>query len=195
MTARSAQVVRKTKETDITVSLFLDGRGDINIATGIGFLDHMIGSLAKHAGFDLSVQCQGDLFIDDHHTVEDVALTLGAALDQALGARAGIARFGYAYAPLDEALSRAVVDISSRPFACLQIDLKREKIGQLACENVAHFFSSLAIAARITLHIELISGENDHHKVESAFKALALALKQAVQPDGSSKVPSTKGVL
>jgi imidazoleglycerol-phosphate dehydratase len=192
---RRAEVGRKTGETEITVALDLDGEGRGEIETGIGFLDHMLTSLAKHARFDLRLTCQGDLEIDDHHTVEDCALALGQALDQALGERRGITRFGSAFAPLDEALARAVVDLSGRPCAVIELGLAREMLGELACENVAHFFASLATTGRLALHLDVLRGANDHHRAEAAFKATALALRQAVRADGSDQVPSTKGVL
>ncbi len=195
MTARKAEISRKTKETEIKVSLDLDGTGLAEVATGIGFLDHMLSTLAKHARFDLTLSCKGDLHIDDHHTAEDCALALGAALDEALGPRVGIARFGSAYAPLDEALARAVIDFSGRPYAYVELGLKREALGGLACENIGHVLRSLAIAARATLHVDVLRGENDHHRAEAAFKAVALALRQAVAPTGEEGVPSTKGVL
>ncbi len=193
--ARSASLGRKTNETDIALELRLDGTGQSRIATGIGFLDHMIGSLCKHARFDLELRCQGDLDVDGHHTSEDCALALGAAIDQALGDRRGIARFGHAYVPLDEALARAVVDLSGRPWPAVDLDLKRERIGQMACENLVHFLVSLAMAARMALHVDVLKGQNDHHRAEAAFKACALSLRQAVARDGSETVPSTKGVL
>jgi imidazoleglycerol-phosphate dehydratase len=195
MNARRATVTRKTLETAIEVELVLDGAGQGEIATGIGFLDHMLGALAKHSRFDLTLKCQGDLEIDDHHTVEDCALALGQALDQALGERRGIARFGSAYAPLDEGLARAVVDLSGRPCAVIELGLARETLGALACENVGHFFASLAIAGRMALHVDVLRGANDHHRAEAAFKAAALALRQAVRVEGPDQVPSTKGVL
>jgi imidazoleglycerol-phosphate dehydratase len=195
MSARRAAVSRKTLETAVEVELALDGTGRADVATGIGFLDHMLGALARHARFDLILKCQGDLEIDDHHTVEDCAVTLGQALDQALGERRGIARFGSAYAPLDEALARAVVDLSGRPCAIIELGLKRETLGAVACENVANFFISLATAGRMALHVDVLRGVNDHHRAEAAFKAAALALRQAVRVEGPDQVPSTKGVL
>lgn len=195
MTARKAETSRKTKETDISLKLNLDGTGMAEVTTGIGFLDHMLSTLAKHARFDLVLSCKGDLHIGDHHTAEDCALALGAALDEALGPRVGIARFGSAYAPLDEALARAVIDLSGRPYAYVELGLKREALGGLACENIGHVLRSLATAARATLHVELLRGENDHHRAEAAFKAVALALRQAVAQTGEDGVPSTKGVL
>ena len=193
--ARRAEVSRKTGETEITVALGLDGEGRAEIESGIGFLDHMLTSLARHARFDLRLTCQGDLEIDDHHTVEDCALALGQALDRALGERRGIARFGSAYAPLDEALARAVVDLSGRACAVIELGLVREMLGELACENISHFFVSLATTGRLALHLDVLRGANDHHRAEAAFKAAALALRQAVRADGSDEVPSTKGVL
>jgi imidazoleglycerol-phosphate dehydratase len=195
MSARRAAVSRTTLETAIEVELTLDGAGRASVATGIGFFDHMLCALVKHARFDLTLKCQGDLEVDDHHTVEDCALALGQALDQALGERRGIARFGSAYAPLDEALARAVVDLSGRPCAVVELGLVREALGGLACENVAHFFSSLATTGRIALHVDVLRGANDHHRAEAAFKAAALALREAVRLDGPDQVPSTKGVL
>lgn len=192
---RVAQVNRKTKETDIQLRLDLDGTGSANVSTGIGFLDHMLVTLARHSRVDLELSCSGDLEVDDHHTTEDCALALGAAFDQALGERRGIARFGSAYAPLDEALSRAVVDLSGRPWPKIHLGLKRDTVGSLACENVIHFFQSLAISGRMALHVDVIRGDNDHHRIESAFKACALALRAAIANDGTSAIPSTKGVL
>lgn len=191
---RQAEVRRTTRETDITARVTLDGRGEAQVGTGIGFLDHMLSALAKHARLDLELTCAGDLEIDDHHTAEDCALALGAAIDQALGDRRGVARFGSAYAPLDEALARAVIDLSGRPFARVDLGLRREALGGLACENVGHVLRSLATAMRATLHVDLLCGENDHHRAEAAFKAVALALRQAVALDGDD-VPSTKGAL
>lgn len=195
--ARRARVSRVTGETAITVALVLDGRGQSELATGIGFLDHLLSALAKHAGFDLELRCTGDLHVDDHHSAEDCALALGSALDQALGERRGIVRFGSAYAPLDEALARAVVDLSGRPYAAISLGLERGVLGGLACENIGHVLSSLATAARATLHVDVLRGANDHHRAEAAFKATALALRQAVArvAGGAQDVPSTKGVL
>ncbi|MCG3125925.1 MAG: Histidine biosynthesis bifunctional protein HisB [Phycisphaerae bacterium] len=195
MTPRTASVQRKTAETDVTLRLNIDGAGAAEIRTGVGFLDHLLTALARHARFDLTLTCIGDLHVDEHHTAEDCALALGAALDQALGDRRGVSRFGDAFAPLDEALARAVVDLSGRPFADVRLDLRRDALGALACENVAHVLRSLASAARLTLHVDVLRGENDHHKAEAAFKATSLALRRAVARDGSDDVPSTKGVL
>jgi imidazoleglycerol-phosphate dehydratase len=195
MPERRAEIARKTKETDVAVTLALDGSGHATVATGVRFLDHMLAQLARHARFDLALTCRGDTDIDDHHSTEDTALALGQALDRALGERRGIARFGSAYAPLDEALARAVVDLSGRPFARVALGLKRERLGDMACESLSHALQSLAIAARMTLHVELLCGDNDHHRAEAAFKAVALALRQAVALTGGDDVPSTKGVL
>ena len=192
---RQATVVRKTAETDISVCVKLDGSGRSTIRTGIGMLDHLLTGLSRHSRIDIEIQCQGDLHIDDHHTAEDVAICLGTALDRALGDRVGVTRFGSAHAPLDEALARAVVDLSGRPWPEVTLGLRREALGGLACENVPHVLNSLAIAARTTLHVDVLRGENDHHKAEAAFKAVAIALRQAVATDGSSRVASTKEVL
>src|SRR5256884_9836565 len=192
---RTATVERATRETGVRVTLVIDGTGRTDWSTGIGFLDHLFDALARHSGFDLTIMCKGDLRVDDHHTAEDCALSLGEALDRALGERRGIMRFGSAFAPLDEALARAVVDLSGRPYADVALDLGRETIGGLACENIAHVLRSLAVAARLTLHVDVLKGENDHHKAEAAFKATALALKQAIACTGFDDVPSTKGTL
>ncbi len=193
--ARRATVRRTTTETAIELTLDLDGRGDARIETGIGFLDHLLATLTKHARFDLALTCSGDLHVDDHHTAEDCALALGAAVDQALGERRGVRRFGSAYAPLDEALARAVVDLSGRPYAVVELGLVREAIGGLSCENVSHVVASFATAARAAVHVDVLRGVNDHHRAEAAFKALALALRAAVARDVHDEVPSLKGVL
>ena len=196
MSERKAQVQRKTSETDIRCEVWLDGTGKADIHTGIGFLDHMLTALAKHSRIDVTLHCKGDLHIDDHHTAEDCSLALGAALDQALGERRGIRRFGSAYAPLDEALARSVLDLSGRPHPAIDLGLTREALGGLACENVTHVLQSLAVALRATLHVDVLKGDNDHHRAEAAFKATALALRMAVALDGDANaVPSTKGVL
>jgi len=195
MSTRTATVTRATRETSIRVTLDLDGTGKTAVKTGIGFLDHLLDALGRHARFDLALTCEGDLQVDDHHTAEDCALALGEALDRALGERRGVNRFGWALAPLDEALARAVIDLSGRPFSDVALGLRREAIGGLACENVAHLLRSLATAARMTLHVDVLKGENDHHRAEAAFKATALALRQAVARSGFDDVPSTKGTL
>ena len=191
---RRATVERKTKETDISLSVNIDGSGVSEISTGIGFLDHMLTALSKHGRMDLTLSCKGDLHVDDHHSVEDCGIVLGQAVKAALGDLRGITRYGYAYAPLDESLSRAVVDISGRPFADVNLNLQRERIGNLSCEMLPHFMSSFATSAAITLHVDVLKGENDHHRAESAFKALALALRTAFKREGTD-IPSTKGVL
>lgn len=191
---RRATVERKTKETDIYLSVNIDGSGVSEISTGIGFLDHMLTALSKHGRMDLTLSCKGDLHVDDHHSVEDCGIVLGQAMKAALGDLRGITRYGYAYAPLDESLSRAVVDISGRPFADVNLNLQRERIGNLSCEMLPHFLSSFATSAAITLHVDVLKGENDHHRAESAFKALALALRTAFKREGTD-IPSTKGVL
>ena len=190
---RSATVSRTTRETSIRGSLSLDG-GEVRVATGIGFLDHMITSLASHARWGLTLDCTGDLQVDDHHTAEDCAIVLGQCLDRALGDRVGIVRFGSAYAPLDEALARAVVDLATRCHASIDLGLRRERLGELSCENIPHFFSTLAGNARITMHIDVLRGVNDHHRAEATFKSLALALRQACSLDVAGSI-STKGVL
>ncbi|XP_078380293.1 uncharacterized protein LOC144663257 [Oculina patagonica] len=192
--SRTASVERKTKETEISLVLNLDGTGESNVSTGIGFLDHMLAALSKHGRIDLTLKCKGDLHVDDHHSVEDCGIVLGKAFKAALGDLRGIGRYGYAYAPLDESLSRAVVDISGRPFADINLNLQREMIGNLSCEMLPHFLSSFATSADITLHVDVLKGKNDHHKAESAFKALALALRAAIKREGTD-IPSTKGVL
>jgi len=194
MKRRTAEIDRSTKETTIRGRLCLDGERRITVKTGIGFLDHMLSALAFHAGWDLELECRGDLVVDDHHTAEDCALAVGAAIDQALGDRDGIARFGWAFAPLDEALARAVVDLSGRPWPEIDLGLGREAIGGLACENMVHVLTSLAMSAKAAVHVDVLRGANDHHRAEAAFKALALALRQATVPAGSG-VPSTKGSL
>jgi imidazoleglycerol-phosphate dehydratase len=194
VSGRTVTLERATGETQIALTLGLDGAGRAEVDTGLGFLDHMLAQLARHGRFDVALRCRGDLHVDDHHTAEDCALALGQGFDRALGDRRGVRRFGHAYAPLDEALARAVVDLSGRPWAEVRLPLVRPTIGQVACESLVHVLRSFAVAARATLHVDLLRGENDHHKVEAAFKALALALRQAVARDGDD-VPSTKGVL
>jgi imidazoleglycerol phosphate dehydratase HisB len=195
MTPRTARIERRTTETEIQLALTLEGTGLADVHTGIGMLDHLLTALARHARFDLVLTCRGDLEVDDHHTAEDCALALGEALDAALGDRRGIARFGESHAPLDEALARAVVDLSGRPWAEVRLDLVGPRLGGLAAENVTHVLQSLATRARMALHVDVLRGANDHHRAEAAFKSLALALRQAVARDGTDAVPSTKGVL
>jgi imidazoleglycerol phosphate dehydratase HisB len=194
MSERRAEVARTTRETEVSVDLDLDGGGEATIDTGIGMLDHMLATLALFAGWRLTLRCTGDLRVDDHHTAEDCAISLGDALARALGDRHGLARFGSALAPLDEALARAVVDLSGRPWPEIHLDLQRPSVGDMACENITHFFRSLAVSARAAIHVDMLRGENDHHRIEAAFKALALALAEATQPR-ADRMPSTKGVL
>lgn len=195
MDGRRAQVERRTAETTVTVELRLDGGGQAEVRTGIGFLDHLLTALVRHARFDLTLRCDGDLHVDDHHTAEDTALALGQALDRALGDRRGIARFGWALTPLDEALARVAVDLSGRPYADVHLGLTRGALGTLSAENVPHVLRSFATAARLTLHADVLKGDNDHHRAEAAFKAVALALRQAVVASGFDDVPSTKETL
>jgi imidazoleglycerol-phosphate dehydratase len=195
-TIRSAERRRTTRETDVRVRIALDGSGEADVATGIGFLDHMLAQFARHGLFDLEVSCQGDLHVDGHHTVEDIAITLGEALDEALGEKQGVARYGAAYVPMDEALARAVVDLSGRPFLVFRVANTRERVGDLDVEMVEHFWLSLATAARATLHVELLYGRNQHHIVEACFKAAARAFREATRRDPRVEgVPSTKGRL
>jgi len=192
--ARTASLRRTTNETDVTVAVGLDGTGRTDIATGLPFLDHMLTALSLHARIDVTLQASGDVEVDDHHTVEDCALALGQAFDKALGERRAIRRFAHAYAPLDEALCRAVVDLSGRPCAVISLPLRREMLGAVATENLTHFLQSFATSGRMALHVDVLRGDNDHHKAEAAFKAVALALRAAVACD-TGAVPSTKGVL
>ena len=193
--SRLASLSRTTRETRIEIALDLDGSGRARISTGLGFLDHLLEALTVHASLDLELACEGDLQVDDHHTVEDCALVLGAALAEALRAGGAIRRFGSACAPLDEALVRAVVDVSGRPFARVDLDFRRPTIGEVATENLRHFLASLATAAGWTVHVDQLAGDNDHHKAEAAFKALALALRQAVALADGGATPSTKGSI
>ena len=193
--SRTAEIRRTTKETDIALVLNVDGSGKVEVATGLGFLDHMLTALAFHARFDLKLTCRGDTHIDDHHTAEDFAIALGQALDKALVDRAGIARFADAHAPLDESLARAVIDFSGRPFVHADLGFKRDMVGAVATENLTHVFRSFGTAARMTLHVDVLRGDNDHHRAEAAFKALALALRKAVARTGATDVASTKGTV
>ena len=195
MNARRASLTRETAETAIEISLDLDGSGAADVSTGIGFLDHLLTAFARHARVDLQLTCKGDLQVDDHHSAEDSGIMLGKAIDAALSDRADIARFGYAYAPLDECLARAVVDVSGRAHADINLGLQREMVGTLACENIPHVLRSLAAHAGITLHIDVLKGENDHHRAEASFKAFALALRMATHIEAEAGIPSTKGVI
>ncbi|PYS23212.1 MAG: imidazoleglycerol-phosphate dehydratase HisB [Acidobacteria bacterium] len=195
-TTRSAAVNRRTKETDVRVKLNLDGRGRERIETGLPFLDHMLSLFARHGLFDLEIVCQGDLEIDDHHSVEDIALTLGQALREALDDKAGINRYGEAVVPMDEALCRSVIDLSGRFYLVYEVQTKRQKIGNFSVELAEHFWRSFAETAKFNLHIDCLRGRNTHHILEGTFKATARALKQAVARDPRIQgVPSTKGIL
>ena len=194
---RTATVNRNTSETKIAVTVNLDGTGVYRVETGIGFLDHMLEQLSRHSLIDLEVSVDGDLHIDQHHTTEDSALAIGEAISKALADRRGITRYGTAYAPMDEALTRCALDISGRPFLVWKLAFTQEKLGEWDTELVEHWFHSFAQTAGLTLHVENLYGRNNHHLVESAFKALARALRQAVEidPRKADTVPSTKGVL
>lgn len=193
---RTATVERTTTETDVSVALTLDGNGTFDIDTGVGFFDHMLCLFAKHGGLDLTVQCDGDLAIDDHHTVEDVAIGLGRALDDALGDKAHIARYGHAYVPMDDALARAVIDLSGRSYCHLEVTFDREQVGDLSTELVEHVWRSVADHARCNLHLTVLRGQNDHHKIEALFKATARALRSAItRRSDHAEVASTKGTL
>ena len=193
---RVAEVRRKTKETEVRVKLNLDGSGRSRVSTGLPFLDHMLDLFAKHGLFDLDVDCKGDLEIDDHHSVEDIAITLGECLRQALGDKAGINRYGSALVPMDEALCRAVVDLSGRFYLVYEVDTRRQKIGNFSVELAEHFWRSFAETGKFNLHIDCLRGRNTHHMLEGTFKAFTRALRQAVERDARvSGVPSTKGAL
>lgn len=194
---RIATIDRKTKETEISVTLGLDGSGMSDIATGIGFFDHMLEAFAKHGAFDLKVRAKGDLHIDMHHTVEDVGIVIGQCFAKALGDFAGLRRFGHAYVPMDEALTRASCDLSRRPYLVWKVAFQRPKIGTMDTELFKEWFHALAMNAGACLHVETLYGENSHHIVESAYKATARALRQAVEidPRMAGASPSTKGVL
>jgi len=194
---RQATVERKTTETRISAAVDLDGSGRYDIATGIGFLDHMMEQLARHSLIDLTVKAEGDLHIDFHHTTEDVGIAVGEAVTKALGARKGIARYGTAVAPMDEALSRVALDASNRPYLVWKVEFVRDKLGEMDTELFKEWFQAFAQAAGLTLHVENFYGDNNHHIAESLFKALARALRQAVEidPRKGDAVPSTKGVL
>jgi len=194
---RTASIRRDTTETRIAVDLNLDGTGAYNVATGIGFLDHMLEQLSRHSLIDLTVEAKGDLHIDQHHTTEDSGIAIGEAFSKALGDRKGITRFGHAYAPMDETLTRVALDISGRPFLAWKVEFSQAKLGDFDTELFEHWFHAFAGAAGITLHVETLYGRNNHHIVESAFKALARALRMAVaiDPRKADSVPSTKGTL
>jgi imidazoleglycerol-phosphate dehydratase len=193
---REGTFTRRTGETDVSVRWVLEGSGEARVSTGIGFLDHMLAQIARHGDFDLEVTTTGDLQVDEHHTVEDTAIALGRALDAALGDRKGLSRMGDALVPLDEALARVSVDLAGRGYAVVQADLS-VGAGGLRAEMVPHFLRAFAQEGRLTLHADVLRGENDHHKIEALFKALARALSAAcrIDPRRSGSVPSTKGVL
>jgi len=193
---RKAEVSRNTKETKIGVKLNLDGKGVAQIATGVPFLDHMLEQVARHGAFDLDISAKGDLHIDAHHTVEDIGITLGQAFAKAAGDKKGVRRYGHAYVPLDEALSRAVVDLSGRPGLEYHIEFTRARIGEFDVDLVHEFFQGFVNHAQVTLHLDSLKGTNAHHQAETAFKAFARALRMAVEADARVKdVPSTKGSL
>ena len=194
--SRQAQITRNTNETQISVTLDLDGSGKSKLASGVGFLDHMLDQVARHGVFDLEVSAKGDLHIDAHHTVEDIGITLGQAFAKAIGDKAGVRRYGHAYVPLDEALSRVVVDLSGRPGLDMKIDFVRARIGEFDVDLVREFFQGFVNHALVTLHIDNLKGDNAHHQAETAFKAFGRALRMAVELDARvAGVPSTKGSL
>jgi imidazoleglycerol-phosphate dehydratase len=197
MAPRTATVRRETRETRVEVALNLDGSGKGDVVTGIGFLDHMLDSFARHARFDLTLRAEGDLHVDQHHTAEDVGIALGQALDRALGERRAIRRFGSATVPLDEALAMVAVDLGGRGWATIDLPFASPSVGGLPTEMIRHLLQSLAMDARMALHVRLLAGENDHHRAEATFKALARALDDATRPDPrlQDAVPSTKGVI
>ena len=194
---RTAEINRKTGETDIAVAIDLDGTGKYKISTGIGFLDHMIEQLSRHSLIDIRMKVAGDLHVDQHHTTEDSAIALGDAVSEALGDKAGIRRFGQAFSPMDETLTRVALDISGRPFLVWKSGFTQERLGEMDSELFKHWFHSFAGSAGITLHVETLYGENNHHIVESIFKGLARALREAVEidPRKGGVIPSTKGTL
>ena len=194
---RRATVERRTKETAITATVDLDGTGAFDVATGVGFLDHMIEQLARHSLIDITLKAKGDLHIDQHHTTEDSGIVLGQAMAEALGDKQGIARYGFAYLPMDETLTRVAIDVSGRPYLVWKVAFTRSKIGDMDTELFREWFQALAQHAGLTLHVETLYGENSHHIAETCYKALARALRQAVAIDArqSGRVPSTKGQL
>jgi imidazoleglycerol-phosphate dehydratase len=194
---RTASVTRKTKETEITVELLLDGAGKASVETGVGFFDHMLDQIARHSLFDLTVRAKGDLHIDQHHTVEDVGIALGQALARALGDKRGIVRYADCLLPMDETLTRVALDLSGRPFLVFKVDFPSGKIGAFDTELVREFFQALATHAGATLHVETLHGENSHHMAESCFKGVARALgaAAAIDPRQAERIPSTKGAL
>jgi imidazoleglycerol-phosphate dehydratase len=194
---RTAIIERKTTETSISVELNLDGKGTYAVETGIGFLDHMLEQLSRHSLIDLNVKAQGDLHIDGHHTTEDSGIAIGQAVTRALGERKGITRYGHAYVPMDETLARVAIDLSNRPYLVWKVKFTQDRLGSIDTELFKEWFQAFAQAAGATLHVECLYGENNHHIVEACFKALARALRQAIEidPRKADAVPSTKGVL
>ncbi|MDP6690666.1 MAG: imidazoleglycerol-phosphate dehydratase HisB [Alphaproteobacteria bacterium] len=194
---RQAKVERNTKETQITVEVNLDGTGSYDVETGLGFLDHMLEQLSRHSLIDLTVKAKGDLHIDGHHTTEDTGLAIGEAIRGALGERTGIVRYGSALVPMDETLTRVALDLSDRPYLIWKVAFNRPKLGDMDTELFREWFQAISQAAGITLHVEVLYGQNNHHMIESCFKALARSLRQAVEidPRRADAVPSTKGVL
>jgi imidazoleglycerol-phosphate dehydratase len=194
---RQGSIARNTTETSIAVTVDLDGSGKYSVSTGVGFLDHMLEQLSRHSLMDLTVEAKGDLHIDAHHTTEDVGIAIGQAVTQALGDRKGIRRYGSAYVPMDEALTRVALDLSNRPYLIWKVGFGRDKLGTMDTELFKEWFQAFAQAAGVTLHVESLYGDNDHHIVESCFKALARALREAVEidPRKADSVPSTKGTL
>ena len=188
-------VERKTRETEVSVEVTIDGKGIADISTGIGFFDHMLTALSVHSGISMNIKCQGDLYVDGHHTVEDTGIVLGQALSQALGDKSGIVRYGSAYIPMDEALGFCSLDISNRPFLVFNGEFTNQMIGEYDTCLTEEFFRAFAVNAGITLHVNMVYGKNDHHKCESVFKAVAHALKMAVNETGSGETLSTKGGL
>lgn len=197
MTARQGLVSRDTLETQITVSINLDGSGKAKLETGVPFLDHMLDQIARHGLVDIEIRCNGDTEIDDHHTVEDIGIVLGQAVNQALGDKSGIRRYGHAYVPLDEALSRVVIDFSGRPGIIFNAEFKRSHVGQFDVDLVFEFFQGFVNHAQVTLHLDVIRGRNEHHKIETLFKAFGRALRMAIEldPRMAGQMPSTKGSL
>ena len=195
--SRSAEIHRKTNETDIQIKLNLDGKGSHNIRTGVPFLDHMLTHIAVHGLFDLELRAQGDLEVDEHHTVEDCALVLGQAFDQALGDRAGVTRIASAYVPMDEALAFVALDLSGRPYSVIQAEWRSPAVGGIATSLFPHFLESFAVTARCNLHARVVYGRDDHHQAEALFKALGRALDEATRldPRRAGAIPSTKGTL
>lgn len=194
---RSAQISRKTAETNISVNIALDGTGSYDNQTGVGFFDHMLDQLARHSLIDMNIRCEGDLHIDDHHTIEDVGIALGQALSHALGDKKGIRRYGACLLPMDDALVRAALDLSGRPYLVWNMELPTPKIGTFDTELVREFFQALSTHGGITLHVDALHGINSHHMAEAAFKAVARALREAVETDPrtANAIPSTKGAL